>query len=177
MISNHWLVGGAFGMAMGVLASTSAFAGAQYVDASNYAVSGYDVVAYYSLPQSPVGEKQPAAVPGRKEFTAKWNGANWAFASAANRDKFMKTPESYAPVYDGHCAYGVAQGAKVPGNPNLWRIIDGKLYLNITPEVVKIWEKDIKGYIGKAEARWGALEPKPASKNQVPYFDTKKAPI
>lgn len=163
---------------LGILAGTGAAqAGAQYLDKTKFAVSGYDVVAYRALKQVTPGKMQPGAVAGKKEFTAEWNGAKWAFANAANRDKFLKMPGSFAPQYDGHCAYGVAQGAKVPANPNLWRVVDGKLYLNITPDVAMTWEKNISGYLTKSEKRWGSLEPKAASRNQVPYFNTKKAPL
>ncbi|WP_293574572.1 YHS domain-containing (seleno)protein, partial [Phaeobacter sp.] len=128
------------------LAATSfalpAFAGDQYIDGTGFAVSGYDVVAYRGLDQAPVGSAQPAGVPGNAAYTADYNGATFAFASAENRDKFTANPEYYAPQYDGHCAYGVSKGGKVPGNPNLWRIVDDKLYLNITENVVGFWEED-----------------------------------
>lgn len=143
--------------------ATAAFAGEQYIDETGYAVSGYDVVAYFDLEQAPVGESQPRAVPGRAEFTAEYNGAQWAFSTAENRDKFVADPARYAPLYDGHCAYGAAKGGKVPANPNLWRIVDGKLYLNITPNVVGFWEADIPGQIAAAETNWTTLEAKPAS--------------
>lgn len=140
-----------------------AHAGPQYVDQTSFAVSGYDVVAYQSLEQVAVGQPQPEAVPGDASITADYNGSTWAFSTEENRDKFVANPEAYAPQYDGHCAYGVAQGGKVPGNPNLWRIVDGKLYLNITPQVVGFWEEDISGQIGTAENNWGNLEEAAAS--------------
>ncbi|MGF1500574.1 MAG: YHS domain-containing (seleno)protein [Paracoccaceae bacterium] len=143
--------------------STAALAGPQYVDETGYALSGYDTVAYWSLEQNPVGEPQTPAVRGDARFTAEWNGATWAFASAENRDLFIADPERYAPEYDGHCAYGVAQGGKVPANPNLWRIVDDKLYVNITPTVVGFWEENISGLIGDAETKWSGLESNPAS--------------
>ena len=147
-----------------------AAAGEQYVDKSGYAVSGYDVVAYQSLDQANVGAAQPEAVKGAPEFSAEYNGATWLFASAANRDAFKADPAAYAPAYDGHCAYGVAKGGKVPANPNLWRIVDGKLYLNITKTVVGFWEEDISGNIETAQSNWSGLEAKPASTNPVPDF-------
>ena len=131
-----------------------AHAGPQYVDETNFAASGYDVVAYQSLEQVPVGQPQAEAVPGNASITADYNGATWAFSTEENRDKFLADPAAYAPKYDGHCAYGVAQGGKVPGNPNLWRIVDGKLYLNITPTVAGFWEEDIPGQIDTAESKW-----------------------
>jgi len=135
-------------------ACTLAYAGPQYVDESGYAVSGYDVVAYHGLNQVEVGQKQPEAIPGKKEITADFNGATWAFSSAENREMFVANPEKFAPQYDGHCAYGVSQGGKVPANPNLWRIIDEKLYVNINPAVVGFFEEDIPGLLKVAETKW-----------------------
>ena len=145
------------------LAAAPALAGEQYVDETGYAVSGYDVVAYRGLDQAPVGAPQLRAVPGRAEFTTEWNGARWAFASAENLAAFEADPARYAPAYDGHCAYGVGKGGKVPGNPNLWRIVDGVLYLNINPAVVSFWEEDVAGWIESAEGEWPDLEDAPAS--------------
>ncbi|WP_282607955.1 YHS domain-containing (seleno)protein [Pelagibius sp. Alg239-R121] len=149
--------------AFAVMAASSAFAGQQYVDESKYALSGYDPVAYFDLEQVPVGQKQPEAVPGNASITADYNGSVWAFSSEANRAKFLADPAKYAPQFDGHCAYGVAQGGKVPGNPNLWRIVDGKLFLNITPNVVGFWEEDVNGHISSAGTKWTKLESKDAS--------------
>lgn len=149
--------------AAALMIASAAQAGPQYVDETKFAVSGYDVVAYHDLEQVPVGVRQPEAVAGNASITAEYNGSVWAFATEENRDKFLASPEAYAPLYDGHCAYGVSQGGKVPANPNLWRIVDGKLYLNITPNVVGFWEADIPGLIGTAEENWSGLESSEAS--------------
>ncbi len=158
-----------------VLSAVAAFAGPQYIDSTGYAVSGYDVVAYFDLPQSEIGQAQPAAVAGNKSITADYNGSTFAFSSEANRATFLEDPEKYVPQYDGHCAFGAAQGGKVPGNPHLWRIVDGKLYLNIKDTVVYQWEMDIPGYLQKSEANWVSLEPKDASTSPIPGF-TSTAP-
>ncbi len=149
--------------AAAVMIAGAAQAGPQYVDESSHAISGYDAVAFFELEQVPVGQSQPEAVPGRADITADYNGSTWAFSSEENRDKFLADPAKYAPQFDGHCAYGVAQGGKVPGNPNLWRIVDGKLYLNINPAVVGFWEEDVPGQINTATGNWGDLENKAAS--------------
>jgi YHS domain-containing protein len=160
-----------------LLASTAlAFAGDQYIDETGFAVSGYDVVAYFDLEQAPVGTAQPAAVAGKADITATYNGATFAFSSEENKAKFEANPEAYMPQYDGHCAYGVAKGGKVPGNPNLWRIVDGKLYLNITQNVVSFWEEDIPGNIDLAQGNWSSIEPAPASTNTIPQFSS-AAPV
>ncbi|MCE8006245.1 YHS domain-containing (seleno)protein [Aestuariivita sp.] len=156
--------------------ATTAFAGDQYIDETGFAVSGYDVVAYRTLAQSPVGTAQPQAVPGRADITADFNGATFAFATSENRDRFVQNPEFYAPQYDGHCAYGVSKGGKVPGNPNLWRIVDDRLYLNITANVVGFWEEDIPGNIDLAEGNWTGIEQNAASDSTIPNFSS-PAPV
>jgi len=157
-------------------AATTSLAGDQYVDETGYAVSGYDVVAYFGLPQSKVGQAQVPAVPGRSDITAKYNGAVFAFSSTKNRDLFAANPTKYLPQYDGHCAYGVAQGGKVPANPELWRIVDGKLYLNITETVESFWEEDIRGNLNKSERNWRSLERQAASNRTIPQFSS-SAPV
>lgn len=152
--------------------ASAAFAGEQYVDETGYAASGYDVVAYFSLDQNPVGQTQPAPVEGNKSITTEYNGSKFAFSTEANRDAFLANPAKYAPQYDGHCAYGVAQGGKVPGNPTLWRIIDDKLYLNITKNVVGFWEEDIPGNLVKSTSNWPSLDPKPASESTIPQWSS-----
>ncbi|KIC51483.1 YHS domain-containing (seleno)protein [Tateyamaria sp. ANG-S1] len=154
---------------------TAAMAGDQYVDETGFAVSGYDVVAYFDLEMKPVGQTQTAPVAGNADITAEYNGATFAFSTEENRDKFVADPARFAPQYDGHCAYGVAKGGKVPANPYLWRIVDDKLYLNITENVVGFWEEDIPGNITLSETNWVSIEEDPASDRTIPQF-TSAAP-
>ena len=112
---------------------------------SSLAVGGYDPVAYFS-----VGEP----VKGQKQHAMEWKGAWWYFSNAENLAKFKANPNTYAPQYGGYCAYGVSQNATVKGDPLLWKIVNGKLYLNINKGVVKIWNKDISGYIDQANGNW-----------------------
>jgi len=158
----------------------AAFAGELYldptVDPAKYAASGYDVVSYFGLEQAPIGQSQPAPLPGSFAHTTEHNGSLFAFASAENLASFMADPARYVPAYDGHCAYGVAKGGKVPGNPTLWRVVDDRLYLNITEAVVGFWSEDIPGNIELSEANWTSLEAQPASTDPVPAF-TSSAPV
>ena len=145
------------------LYSAASLAGQQYVDETGFAASGYDVVAFRSMEQVAPGNRQLEAIPGKSSITADYNNAVWAFSTEENRDKFLADPAQYAPAYDGHCAYGVAKGGKVPGNPNLWRIVDNTLYLNIHPPVVSLWEPDIDGFLETADKKWVKAESKKAS--------------
>jgi hypothetical protein len=107
---------------------------------------GYDVVAYFT-------EGQP--VQGRAELTHDHGGVTWRFASARHRDLFAAEPAKYAPQYGGFCAWGVAQGRLFDVDPVTgWRIVDGKLFLNFNADIQATWEKDIFGFITKADANW-----------------------
>jgi hypothetical protein len=159
-----------FAAAFGLLTAASAWAGPQYIDDTGFAVSGYDVVSYFALGQAAKSDDQPAPALGRADITLEHNGAVFAFATEANRDAFAAEPARFVPQYDGHCAYGVAGGYKVPANPTLWRIVDDKLFLNINRRVARKWERDISGYEQTAMDKWPDLEPRPASTDDVPQF-------
>jgi YHS domain-containing protein len=163
-------------LAFAVAMSASAWAGPQYIDSSKFAVSGYDTVSYFDLKQSAVGSPQASPLPGNAGITAEYNGVRFAFATEENKKRFLANPAKFAPQYDGHCAFGVAKGGKVPGNPKLWRIVDGKLYLNIKETVVSQWEEDIPGNIKASTKNWKKLEKKSASKAVIPGF-TSTAPV
>jgi len=166
----------AFASLLAATLAAQAHAGDQFVDETGFAVSGFDVVSYFALPQAEVGQPQPEPLAGNAAVTADYNGAKFAFATEANRDAFLADPAKYAPQYDGHCAYGVSKGGKVPGNPTLWRIVDGKLYLNITRNVVGFWEEDIPGNLVKSESNWSRIEPEAASVAVIPNYSS-PAPV
>ena len=112
---------------------------------SSAAAGGYDPVVYFT-------EGKP--VTGNSAITYQWKGATWRFTSEKNRDLFKARPEAYAPQYGGYCAWAVAQGYTAKGDPNHWKIVDGKLYLNYDASVQKNWEKDIPGHISSANRNW-----------------------
>jgi len=112
---------------------------------SDLAVSGYDPVAYFAAGRP---------VEGKSALEYEWNGTTWRFASAGNLAAFKASPEAYAPQYGGYCAWAVSQGYTAKSDPEAWRIVDGKLYLNYSRDIQKRWEQDIRGNIVKADANW-----------------------
>lgn len=109
------------------------------------AIHGYDPVAYFL-------NKKP--VKGSKDLEYSWMGAAWRFASKENLELFKTNPEKYAPQYGGYCAYGMSSGYAAPTEPDAWTILDGKLYLNYNTQVRQMWNKDIPGFIMKADRNW-----------------------
>lgn len=112
------------------------------------AIDGTDPVAYFT---------DGKAVRGSADFTHEWRGATWRFASAEHRDRFAAEPETYAPQFGGYCAWAVAQGKTAGIDPEAWRIVGGKLYLNFSRKIQQRWEEDVDGNIEKAEANWPQL--------------------
>jgi hypothetical protein len=79
---------------------------------------------------------------GNKNFSYKWQDANWVFSSAAHRDLFAQNPEKYAPAYGGYCAKAASDGNLATTVPTAWEIRNGKLYLNYSAEAQKEWLQD-----------------------------------
>ncbi len=113
--------------------------------ADDLAIKGYDSVAYF---------KAGKAVKGSESFTFKWHDMTWYFVSKENRDLFAASPEKYAPQYDGYCAWALTESRKAITDPEVWKIVDGKLYLNCSKTAYEKWSRDIPGNIKKADENW-----------------------
>jgi len=117
------------------------------VEGGNIAVSGYDTVSYFE------GDGVP--VKGSADYTVKYNGVEYHFASAENVEKFKAEPAKFVPAYGGHCAWAMgAKNSLAPGDPTVYEIVDGRVYLNFNKTVQDDWKKDIPGFIEKAEVNW-----------------------
>jgi YHS domain-containing protein len=117
-------------------------------------LSGYDPVAYHT-------EGMP--VRGSGYHVAEHEGVTYLFANKKNRKKFEADPQKYLPAYGGFCAYGVSLGKKFASDPEVWRIENGKLFLNLDDDIQRKWEKDLSGHIQKADANWPQIEEKAAA--------------
>jgi YHS domain-containing protein len=115
---------------------------AQY---STVGVGGYDPVAYF---------KEGKAMKGNGWHVAYHKGVTYVFANKINRKTFEADPEKYLPAYGGYCAYGVAVGKKFVADPEVWKIVEGTLYLNLDKAIQSKWNEDIPGYIKKADVNW-----------------------
>ncbi|MGH6952000.1 MAG: YHS domain-containing (seleno)protein [Vitreimonas sp.] len=112
---------------------------------SRVAVGGYDPVAYFT-------DGRP--VRGSSQFRISHQGYEYRFASAEHLAAFRANPARYTLQYGGYCAWAVSQGYTASGDPNHWRIVDGRLHLNYNAEIQRRWEGDIPGHISRAEANW-----------------------
>ncbi len=127
----------------GAAISTTAFA-LDYAH-STPGLSGYDPVAYFTDGKS---------MKGSGFHTAVYEGVTYAFASEEHLKQFQADPPKFLPAYGGYCAYGLAVGKKFVADPEVWRIVHGRLYLNLDKNIQGKWEKDIDGYLKKADENW-----------------------
>jgi len=68
-------------------------------------------------------------------------------------------PEKYAPQYGGYCAWAVSQGYTASIDPNAWRIVDSKLYLNYSKGIQKQWlEGGVSKLIAAGDANWPKIK-------------------
>ena len=118
-------------------------------DAQNVAMHGYDAVAYFT---------DGVPTKGDAKFAATVDGARYLFANEANLKKFQANPAAYTPQFGGFCSLGASYGEKVDADPNAWKIVDGKLYLNYNPKVAERWSGDIPGNIQRAETAWPKIK-------------------
>ncbi len=114
-------------------------------------MGGYDPVAYFTAGKP---------MRGSGFHTATYDGGTYLFVSKENQEKFQANPAKYAPQYGGYCAYGVAVGKKFYSDPNRWKIVDGKLFLNLDKNIQSKWNEDVQGYITKADSNWKSIEHK-----------------
>ncbi|MEO0461692.1 MAG: YHS domain-containing (seleno)protein [Pseudomonadota bacterium] len=115
--------------------------------ADTLALSGYDAVSYF------VGEGVP--VEGSSDFTVRYQGFDYQFASEENAQTFIADPAKYAPAYGGYCAWAIgANDALAPGDPKVYKIVDDKLYLNFNESVAEKWNADVPGFIAKADTNY-----------------------
>jgi hypothetical protein len=113
--------------------------------APDIAIKGYDTVAYFQEGQ---------ALKGSEAFSFAWHSLTWYFRSQEHRSLFAVNPEKYAPQYDGYCAWAMTEKRKAITDPEVWKIVDGKLYLNCSKAAYEKWSRDIPGNIKKADANW-----------------------
>jgi len=115
------------------------------VDSANVAIHGYDTVAYFT-------DGKPAK--GSSEFEQEWEDARWLFSSATNLELFKANPERYAPQFGGYCAGGLAVGEYADGDPELFMITDGKLYLIKNEKYQTVWNGSPETSIHFGEYNW-----------------------
>ncbi len=121
---------------------------------SGLAINGFDPVAYFT---------DGTALSGRGDFELRHAGAVWRFRNEGNRAAFAADPDIYSPRFGGYDPVSIARGASVPGDPRIWLVTGGRLYLFNSPESKAEFMRDTGPLIAAADKQWpivqGTLSP------------------
>ena len=115
------------------------------VDTAGIALRGYDPVAYITI---------GAPVVGDAALTMTHNGATYRFANSAHLLAFAADPDRYAPGYGGFCQMGAALGKKLDGDPAVFRVANGRLYLYVNQDAMAAFLGDVPTNTVKADTNW-----------------------
>jgi hypothetical protein len=148
--ARHLRLGAVFGLILaapwGFTASTAAFTERIVADRhTGLALNGFDPVAYFA-------EGTPTF--GQPEIEASAGGVTWRFRNSGNRAAFIHRPDVYMPRYGGYDPIAAGRGVAVPGNPLLWLIRDGRLYLFYDRTALNRFAADPEAAILAAERSW-----------------------
>lgn len=149
---NFLLIGLFIGIGVALAACSTSESGLGVNTGSDgLALRGFDAVAYFAVDN---------AVKGDPKFEYVWNGAKWLFSSEDNMRKFQANPETYAPQFGGYCSFAVSEGYTAEADPEAWKVVDGKLYLNYNKQVREKWEGSQSDRIEKGKANWQSFKKK-----------------
>lgn len=143
-------------MAAGAALASALFAAAPVVRApaterivvdwhTGLAIGGYDPVAFFA-------EGKP--VSGSPDCELTYGGAVWRFSNVGDRAAFAARPDVYMPQFGGYDPLGVANGVAVAGNPALWLIAGGKLFLFYDRNRLTAFSADAERVVSTADRKW-----------------------
>lgn len=134
-----------------LLPAASAGARGGYAAQNGVALAGYDPVAYVA---------EGRAVAGSDTWSLRWRGVIWRFATPQNMQAFELDPSSYAPQFGGYCIESVIEGAPRPGDPKIFFLHEGRLYMGATMATKLRWAQDPDEMIERARASWRLIRQK-----------------
>lgn len=112
------------------------------------AIGGYDPVAFFT-------DGKP--VVGKADVELAYGGTVWRFANVGDRAAFAERPDVYMPQFGGYDPVGVANGVAVAGNPDLWLIAEGKLFLFYDRNRLAAFSADSEHIVGAADRKWAQV--------------------
>jgi YHS domain-containing protein len=112
---------------------------------ANLALGGYDPVAYFTA---------GTPVLGNRAIQVTHNGGLYSFSSEENRRLFVTSPTKYVPQFDGFSAGKMVYAIPEPGEPSVFKIIDGKLYLFASARERLYFEMDQERNLRLASQYW-----------------------
>jgi hypothetical protein len=112
------------------------------------AIRGADPVAYFT---------EGRYTPGRPEHALLWRGAVWHFDREETMAEFERNPNAYSPQFGGYCAYAMSHGIISQGDPRIFLVDRGALYLCNSTFAMARFRRDVPGRLAAALLNWPAV--------------------
>ena len=96
------------------------------------------------------------AVKGDPAIRSEYQGSVYYLADSEAKKQFDADPEKFLPQFGGLCtvALGGSHGNRLPSDPAVFRVVDGKLYLFSQERALKSFDPDPSRYIATANERF-----------------------
>lgn len=91
---------------------------------------------------------------GRAELSTAHEGKTYRFATAENLARFLENPAGFLPQYGGLCAFALAHNKRVAANPEVYEIVNGRLFFNLNKAVHARWQSGQDDQIAQADGNW-----------------------
>lgn len=129
------------GLALGTVPHDTTASGAD----PRLMLKGHDPVAYFTTGR---------ATPGDPAFRTDFDGVTYRFVNEENRFAFMKNPLKYVPMFGGYCANSMVYAIPWGGEPDMWKIIEGRLYVFGNAVARKYFVMDEEANVRLAQRYW-----------------------
>jgi YHS domain-containing protein len=106
---------------------------------------GHDVVSYFT---------ESTHKKGLPDIKSVYKGVTFRFSKPEHKALFDAAPEKYLPQYGGYCSNGIVYGIPWGGDADVWRIIDGKLYISGGKGSQDAFALDLQKNIALADKYW-----------------------
>ena len=121
------------------------------------AIGGYDPVSYFVYGTARRGRERHEFVQG---------GSAWRFVNSGNQAAFAAAPEVYSPRYQGYDPVALSEGGLSQGEPLIWSLHKGALYLFQNPVNRLRWLESPDSVREAADRAWPRLS------RTLPQFGT-----
>jgi YHS domain-containing protein len=111
-------------------------------------LNGYDVLSYYT-------NQRP--LKGSPEYQIEYQGTKWYFVNKINMNKFKRNPEMYIPEFGGYSVWAIAHGKLIGGDPEIWKLVEGGLYLFCSERTRTKWMQERELINRLARDNWPAI--------------------
>ena len=111
----------------------------------NLMLMGHDPVAYFTEGKS---------IPGSPDIKVEHGGVTYRFSNENNRNLFARSPAKFIPQYGGYCSNGAVYAIPWGGEPQNFKIVEGRLFIFGGQKSLDYWSMQQKTNIELGDRYW-----------------------